>query len=164
MKSKSEVPGIHWVGAWRDETRITRKSCGQAAVEFALILPVVMVVLFVAVQMALIGQIALALGQANYQGARFASLHPDCGVTSCTGGETAPNDSIKNYVLSVMSPTINSAKLNITATPAAPRTFGTSVIVTLTYNASGNLFLPQNFMGLVTFPTNLSSTESAMSQ
>ena len=70
MKSKSEVLGIHRVSAWRDQTRITRESCGQAGVEFALTIPVVMVVLFVAVQMALIGQIAPAPGQANYQGAR----------------------------------------------------------------------------------------------
>jgi Flp pilus assembly pilin Flp len=156
MKSKSAV--------WRNKTMRTRKNSGQAAVEFALVLPLVMVVLIASVQMALLGQIELALGQANYQGARFASLHPDCDVNGCTGGETAPNDSIKNYVLSVMSPTINSAKLNITATPTAPRGLGSSVVVKLTYDASGNLFLPQNFMGLINFPINLGSTQSAMSQ
>jgi len=142
----------------------TRNRSGQAAVEFALVLPAFVIVLVVSVQMALIGQLVTALGQANYQGARFASIHPDCDVNNCTGGETVPNDSIKHYVLSVISPTINSAKLTITATPAAPRGSGSSVVVKLTYDASGNLFLPQNFLGLINFPTNLASTQSAMSQ
>jgi len=38
-------------------------------VEFALVLFVAMIVLFVSIQMAFIGQAALALGQLNYQAA-----------------------------------------------------------------------------------------------
>src|SRR5260370_22012306 len=48
---------------------------GQAAVEFALIATVAMIVLFVAVQLALIGEDALALGQMNYQGARWFAVN-----------------------------------------------------------------------------------------
>src|SRR5215469_342453 len=48
---------------------------GQAMVEFALVMFVALIVLFVAIQMAFIGQAALALGQMNYQGARFAAVN-----------------------------------------------------------------------------------------
>jgi len=51
------------------------RAKGQAAVEFALISVVAMIVLFVAVQLALIGEDALALGQMNYQGARWAAVN-----------------------------------------------------------------------------------------
>src|SRR6202171_1373918 len=68
---------------------------GQAMVEFALVLIVAMIVLFVAIQMAFIGQAALALGQMNYQGARFAA------VNQCA----APND-VATYMVLNGSPTI----------------------------------------------------------
>src|ERR1700722_2958522 len=84
--------------------RAARKRRGQAAVEFALVLTVAMIVLFVAVQMALIGQAALALGQMNYQGARYAAVHPDAGATSVPSGSTEL--SIQAYMLSVGSSTI----------------------------------------------------------
>src|SRR5579859_4510313 len=68
---------------------------GQAAVEFALVATVAMIVLFVAVQLALIGEDALALGQMNYQGTRWAA------VNTC-----ATNDQIIEYILSVGSPSV----------------------------------------------------------
>src|SRR5882672_9869735 len=68
---------------------------GQAAVEFALISVVAMIVLFVAVQLALIGEDALALGQMNYQGARWAA------VNTC-----ASDGQILQYMLFSGSPTI----------------------------------------------------------
>ena len=147
-----------------------RKGRGQAAVEFALVLTVAMIVLFVAIQFALIGQIALALGQMNYQAARYAAIHPGCNETSCNpspdpdAGATA----IKDYALSVASPTIK--RLSITtftvnpqATAGSPRAFGTSVKVVVAYDVTSQLFLPKNFLGL-SFPTTLSSTETAMSE
>jgi Flp pilus assembly protein TadG len=72
---------------------VTRR--GQAAVEFALVATVAMIVLFVAVQLALIGEDALALGQMNYQGARWAA------VNTC-----ARDTEIANYIVSVGSPSV----------------------------------------------------------
>ena len=157
-----------------------RKGRGQAAVEFALVLTVAMIVLFVAVQFALIGQIALALGQMNYQAARYAAIHPGCGK----GSTTCPNSSTCNqtagdpdvnstavycYALSVASPTILSGSIKTftvfpdPGTVGPDRTFGTSVTVTVVYNVQSQLFLPNPFLGL-TFPTFLNSTEPAMSE
>src|SRR5215467_5979768 len=69
-----------WIKAWHD-----RRSSGaraQAMVEFALVLFVAMIVLFVSIQMAFIGQAALALGQMNYQAVRYAAVNPSLGCNS----------------------------------------------------------------------------------
>lgn len=157
-----------------------RKGRGQAAVEFALVLTVAMIVLFVAIQFALIGQIALALGQMNYQAARYAAIHPGCGAgsTTCpntnTCNQTAGSGDINStavycYALSIASPTIKGASIktftvNPDPTTTGPdRPFGTSVTVSVTYDVTSQLFLPQNFLGL-SFPTTLNSTETAMTE
>jgi Flp pilus assembly protein TadG len=147
-----------------------RKGRGQAAVEFALVLSVAMIVLFVAIQFALIGQIALALGQMNYQAARYAAIHPGCNETSCNPPPDPDNGAtaIKTYALNVASPTIKSGSITTftvdpKATAGSPRAFGTSVKVTVAYDVTSQLFLPQNFLGL-SFPTTLNSTETAMTE
>jgi Flp pilus assembly protein TadG len=139
------------------------RAKGQAAVEFALISVVAMIVLFVAVQLALIGEDALALGQMNYQGARWAAVN-----TCATDAE------ILQYMLFSGSPTVTRSggscgtyvKMDITDTKAAaatrtnvagttctaptatncgagitPRTFGTSVTIKLTFGLDKAIFL-----------------------
>ncbi len=165
---------------------------GQAAVEFALVLTVAMIVLFVAVQLALIGEAALALGQMNYQGARYAA------VNACATGSdvatymlyvgsptvTTPSncgsaltikiaDSTNSQTLTTASP--SSGACSLTTAPTATqctssnsgRTFGSSVTVNVAFDVvKGNLlFLGQSFMG-VSFQslTTLSSTETAMAE
>jgi hypothetical protein len=155
-------------------------------VEFALVLIVAMIVLFVAIQMAFIGQAALALGQMNYQGARFAA------VNQCA----APND-VATYMALNGSPTITrgcgSTKFGLTITVSnngtslgtgtpsqcsgtftppttcgTPRKFGDSIQVSVAFNTAAVIFLSSNttspnFLG-IPFPTQLSSTETAMSE
>jgi hypothetical protein len=70
--------------------------------------------------------------------------------------------------MNVASPTIKLASITtFTVTPPATagsaRAFGTSVKVTVAYNVTSQLFLPQNFLGL-SFPTTLNSTETAMTE
>ena len=76
----------------------------QAMVEFALVLIIAVIVLFGSVQLALIGQLALALGQMNYQGVRYAAVSPNCVDEKTACGLS--NQSITQYMLSVASPTI----------------------------------------------------------
>lgn len=146
-----------------------RNSRGQAFVEFSMVLIVALIVLFVAVQMALLGQASLALGQMNYQGARYAAVHPDCDLNSCSQGE----QSIKDFMLSVGSPTITKSSgkyLTINVSPAAPRSHFSPVSVSVTFDASSVLVLCTldkqgncTFLG-VPFPTTLQSLETAMSE
>jgi Flp pilus assembly protein TadG len=142
------------------------KRGGQAAVEFALVLIVAMIVLFVGIQMAVIGQAALALGQMNYQGARYAAIN-----NSSTCGDVAA------YMQSIGSPTVTKNGVQCGATggvdvtmtcPASggactTRSFGDPVQVSLRFDATSLLFLSPSFLG-VAFPTTLTSTETAMSE
>jgi len=147
---------------------------GQAALEFALVLSVGLIILVVAIQMALVGETVLALGQVNYQGARYAAIH-QCATAS----------DVAAYMTSVASPTLAGTNcggnMNVTvtdmygsssasgscATPGCegtPRTFGSQVTVSVVYNIpSSQMFLPNPFLG-ISFPTTLSSTEAAMSE
>lgn len=182
----------------RPSTSAILNRKGQAAVEFALISVVAMIVLFVAVQLALIGEDALALGQMNYQGARWAA------VNTC-----ALDSEIKSYILASGSPSVTQSggscgtylqmditdtqgvspttRLNVSggscSTPTATacgsgiaqRSFGTPVTITLRFGLDKAIFLlgsgnnfgstsrTQSWLGL-NFPTQLSSTETAMAE
>lgn len=147
---------------------------GQAALEFALVLSVGLMILVVAIQMALIGETVLALGQVNYQGARYAAIH-QCATAS----------DVAAYMTSVASPTLvgsncganmvvtltdiygSSSSSGSCASPGCegtPRTFGSQVTVSVLYNIpASQMFLPNPFLG-ISFPTTLSSSEAAMSE
>jgi hypothetical protein len=168
--------------------RFPKRSRGQAMVEFALISTVAMIVLLVSVQIAMIGGDAVDLGHMNYQGARWAA------VNAC-----ATPAQVLQYILSVGSPTVTKSggscgtQLSMTLTDsiggpatytgstcttptvvtgcANPRTFGTPVTITLSFDASKAIFLygaggatNKPWMGLINFPTTLTSTESAMAE
>ncbi|HUY17834.1 MAG TPA: TadE family protein [Candidatus Binataceae bacterium] len=125
----------------------------QAAVEFAIILTVALIVLVVGVQFAIIGEAALALGQANYQGARWAAVN----ATSYTQA------GVQSYMVSVASPTIganNGSYLTTTLSPSSPCTFGATVTVSVSFNAAHLIAVPNPFLG-IKFPTTLTNSESA---
>ena len=140
---------------------------GQAMVEFALIATLSMVVLLVGIQFAIIGQAALAVTQASYLGARAASVN-----------SSLDSNSLQNAIASQISPTINGATVTLTNTtdatcsagPGGTRSFGCPINVTVTYNATPKLFLPSQWTilgthaSVITFPTNLTSTQSAMTE
>jgi Flp pilus assembly protein TadG len=135
---------------------------GQAFVEFALTLPLAGLVLFGTIQLALLGNVYLALNQAAYAGARYAAVNP-----------SASQAAIGSYVKSVSSPTLlsnNGGDLNVVVTPNAtlPRNIGSTVTVTLTYNTASKLFfrgisVPHWTMALQ-LPSSLSSSDSSYSE
>jgi Flp pilus assembly protein TadG len=130
-----------------------RWTCGgQAAVELALIAPVVLFIMFVGIQFALIGTAALGLGQANYQAARYAATNP-----------SANQDAIKSYMISVGSPLVTAGSgqyLTASVSPAPPCSFGNTVTVSVTLDVRHLVALPNPFFG-IPFPTSLSNSESA---
>jgi|SRR5208282_565089 len=132
--------------------RLRDTSRAQSAVEFAIALPIVLITLLVGVQFAIIGEAALALGQVNYQGARYAAVYG-----------TATQSAVNSYMISVASPTIsanNGAYLSTSLNPAPPCTFGSAITVSVTFDAKHLLALPSPFLG-ISFPTTLTSSESA---
>ena len=56
--------------------RVARLEHGQSMAEFALLAPLFLFVVFVAITFAVIGQSALAVSQLAYNGARYAAVNP----------------------------------------------------------------------------------------
>ena len=131
-------------------------------VEFALVTPLFILMLFMVITFAMIGQYALAVGQLAYNGARYAAINP-----TLTPAQVAAYIKAGN----LGAPTLTSggaANLSVSVTPASG--FGQPVIVTITYDltAAGlvstmstmftHLGLPQ------TMPTSVTATQAAMSE
>ena len=118
----------------------------------ALLIPLIVIVLVAGVQFAVIGYAALALDQADYQGARYAAVN-----ASSTQAQ------VQTYILSVASPTISAGSgkyLTTAVSPAPPCAFGSTVTVSLTFDISHLMVVPNPFLG-ISFPTSLTSSESA---
>ena len=144
----------------RRARRASVRERGQAMAEFALLAPLFLFVVFVAITFAVIGQSALAVSQLAYNGARYAPVNPK--LTSAQ---------VKTYILSgaIGAPSITAnggSNLTVNVTQAAS---GHPVTVTVTYDLSSNSIVSSMtnlFSGLGfhnTFPTTLSSTEIVMS-
>jgi Flp pilus assembly protein TadG len=131
--------------------RIAGANRGQASVELALITPIVLFVMLIGIQYSLLGLAVLGLGQANYQGARYAATNP-----------SAAQSAVQSYMVSVASPIISTGSgkyLTSTLNPS-PCTFGSTVTVAVSFSASHLVVLPNPFFG-ISFPTTLTNTESA---
>jgi Flp pilus assembly protein TadG len=155
-----------------------KRDRGQAMVEFALVAILAVIVLFVSIQYALIGQLYLALGQMNYRGVRYAAINADCvdAKTPCGGPNNGgTTTSVTDYMLASASPTIvelyNQGNSNLKVTlacspnPCASRAQGDTVSLTAKLTITGMLFLSSNggFFGLL-FPSSLSSTQQAFTE
>ena len=129
-----------------------RAEQGQAAVELALITPIVLFLMLVGIQFAIIGTVALGLGQVDYQGARYAANNP-----------SASQSAVQTYMVSVASPLISAGSgkyLTATLSPTPPCTFGSTITVSVSYDAKHLVVLPNPFLGIA-FPTTLTNSESA---
>jgi type II secretory pathway pseudopilin PulG len=135
-------------------TQSTKLSRGQALVEMAIVITILAFVMVLAIQFAVLGSAILALNQATYQGARYASVN-----------QSADQSTVYNYMLTVGSPTITSnggANLSVSLSPSTtPRTSFSTVTVTSTLDAQSLIVIPNPFFG-VSLPTSLTATESAM--
>lgn len=106
-------------------TRKRDKSSGQALVEFALVLPLLLLLIFGTVEISKIGYSYVTLNNAVRSGARLASL----------GGL---DGDIKNTV-AASSPLFDINLLNVTITPnESNRKSGSEVIVNATYQVQLN--------------------------
>ncbi len=123
-------------------------------VEFAFIIPIFLLLMLGVVQMVVVGGVALAVNQATIACARYAALNPSTTQTS-----------LGSYLTSVASPLISDSGLQpLALSPTTtPRTTGSSLSITVTYNMKNKLFLGSTFFG-VTFPTQLSVTETMTSE
>lgn len=132
---------------------LCRDKAGQSLVEFALILPLFLLMTLAFIQLILVGAVALAVNQAAASCARYAALN-----------NTYNQSTLNTYLQSVASPLINDSYLaTIGLNPSAvPRTSGTSVTITVSYNLTGKLVLGSSFLGVV-FPTTLAVSQTMVS-
>jgi hypothetical protein len=117
-------------------------------------LPFFLLVTVVFLQLTLVGAVALAVNQAAASCARYASVNP-----------SADQGAVNSYLQSTASALIHDshlAALGLSPT-AVPRTTGTPVTVTVSYELTGKLILGSSFMG-ITFPTNLSISDTMVSE
>ena len=134
-------------------------------VEFALISTVAMMVMFVGIQFALIGQAALAVSQGASALARYAAVNP--GALGTNGTVTLPTAASQLLSSSILTnggadltTTIASYTGTTTATTSTPG-YTDRVVITLSYNAASKIALPNPFFG-IHFPTALAASDSQM--
>jgi Flp pilus assembly protein TadG len=155
------------------------RSKGQSMTEFMLVMIPAMIILFVAVQFAIIARDATALGQFAYQAARLAAA---------PSGSKWDGSALVNYITTnqqVMplpvamianahgisysgssTPTPNGVVVAMNCpgvTDCTQRSEGSQVQVVVTMSIINDLFLGQSFLGVV-FPSTLSNQSSAFTQ
>jgi Flp pilus assembly protein TadG len=74
---------------------VTRRERGQVTVEFALLLPVVVLVALAIIQIALVARDQLALTHAAREAARAASVNPDPGAAEAAAHRTVPDAHVR---------------------------------------------------------------------
>jgi len=140
-------------------------SRGQSMVEFALISTVAMMVMFVGIQFALIGQAALAVSQGASALARYAAVNPGAlgtngTVTLPTAAQQLLSSSILTNGGADLTTTIASYTGTTTNTTATPG-YTDRVVITLSYSAASKIALPNPFFG-IQFPSTLAASDSQM--
>jgi len=146
--------GLPIASARSRRASVDERAGGQTLVEFALIIPVFLLLMLGVVQMVIVGGAALAVNQAAISCARYASLNPSFAQSS-----------VGTYLTANASPLINDSGLQavVLSPVAVPRVTGTAVTVTVSYKLATKLFLGTTFFG-VTFPSQLSVTETMTSE
>jgi len=144
-----------------------RVSHGQALVEFALVLPVLLILTMLIIQYGIIFYTTLSLTNLSREGARFAATQPastDNSVISTQQSSintrmanVAPSNIVWNNVSSTITYYDATSGSEISK-PAA----GALVGVSLTYDMSRKLFLPSTFLGIKIFSTSYTTFTKMM--
>jgi len=134
----------------------------QTLAEFALLVPLLILIVFLAITFAVIGEDAMAVSQLASAGARYASVNPTLSASDIAAY-------IKSGNLGAPTITANGAK-NLTVTVTQAASFGQPVTVTISYSLSSDPLVSSMstlFSGLgvaQALPTSLSATESVMTE
>ena len=151
--------------------RTSRIGHGQSTVEFAMVSVLGLVLMMVGVQFALIGQVALSLSQGASALARYAAVHPGA------FGYNGTASSLPSDASALLSPTINDAKLTVnvnsyqpggTTQTSSPKPTVDRAVITLSYDASNKIALPNPFLAIpgvfpgISFPTTLGAQDEQL--
>lgn len=131
-----------------------QKFSGQALVEMALVVTILLFLSMGLIQFALISNARVTMTNLAREGARYGAVH-----ALESGSDTA----IKNYVVSVADSTPLSSLVanDVTISPAygaTSRISGQPITVTVTYNLRSKFILPASFPGLSRIGTASTAT------
>lgn len=130
------------------------KNDGQAIMEFALLLPILVLFIVVGIQFALLLNAYLSLTHLARAGARYATVN------------FSTDSTISNYVRSSIPGTLNPIKIATTVSPGQGttyRTTGYTITVNVGYDMRDKMFIPSTFsLGTFTLalPTRLTASAS----
>lgn len=139
-------------------------------VEFAFVAGLLVLISLAGIQLAIIGNAALAVNQCAYSIARYASVNHQDQLLSSPNGDSNVTSLIPPAIGGNNSTGTALANISITPCAAPPNTFGSKTVVTVTYDlqGGGKIFLPNPFRIIskvlnadVAFPTTLSATQTA---
>lgn len=133
---------------------------GQALVEFALILPVLLILTLMIIQYGLIFYTSNSITNLSREGARFAATAPqsDADIEQHIEDVMPPNISysdIKNNITILPKESSSSRQVSDTAS-------GGLISVSITYPMKNKLFLPSTVFGFHIFKQNYTSTTQMM--
>jgi Flp pilus assembly protein TadG len=153
-----------------------RFSRGQSAVEFALISVLALAVMVIGIQYAIIGQAAVAVSQGSSALARYASSNAGNYLTNGTikasalplaAQQVLPQTLLSNSG-GDLTVTVSSLKGDGATTEANPPTTGEEVVITLSYDTTSKLAVPNPFLAMppifpgITFPATVAAKDSQM--
>jgi TadE-like protein len=156
-----------------------RTRAGQAMVETVIVISVILLILFGAIQLALIFNAALAVSEYSYTTARYAAVHGTGSTCSAAGygatlkSSVSPPPTICSSGFSGCSGSATPLSIaSVSCTTSAGSSDGTinqgdQITVQISYNlTTGNkIFFPSNFLGFrMGFPTSLSNSSSVMAE
>jgi len=147
-KQNAGVTGYPW------RLRRSRIDRGQSLTEFALILPLVFIVLLVGVQYALLGQAALALSQGASGLARYAAVNPG----TVSSGKASGLPTAAQQLLSPAILTNSGGDLTVGVTSSPGTGEGDTCTINLSYSTTDTIVLPNNFFGIPLFPSSLTAS------
>jgi Flp pilus assembly protein TadG len=125
---------------------------GQSTVEFAIIAPILVMLVFASLQMGLILHDYITIAHLAREGARYAAVHYQ------------RDSDISNYIKNNAPPHIKKSALTIFITPpenSSDRVPGNAINVHIRYNISHRFFLPHSFFG-IQFPNELPQLKATM--
>jgi Flp pilus assembly protein TadG len=135
------------------QRRWAERRCGSALVEFALLLPVILLLSLLMIQFSLILNTVISLSHLSREGARYAAVSP---------GSDAD---IFSRIQSMTPPQLRYSDMKITVTPpesGGGRSLRQPITVTITYDMRKKLILPPKFLGLRIFSPEYTTRASAM--
>lgn len=134
----------------------SRGRRGSTLIEFALVLPILLLLTMGILQYGLIMNATNTLSQITREGARYAAINPG-------SGSADDNQKIKDYISSVCAPTtIRYSDIQngiVIATPDGVNK-GNRISVTITYPMSRKRFLPARFFGVTIFASNYTTVST----